>query len=234
LASRNQKVKTMSLVSLRPILAPLFGAAICFAVSPRPGATVKEAMTARFVGRALTVSDAKDAGRIEIVIERWSTDEELDNLRAALIEDHPGTVLPLFQKARPEAGVLLMPGVQGLGERVRQRWALPFQFARQIDTPAGRQVVVATDQHFGFGEAPASRQAVAIDQRPGSGESTRIAPSAESEFTLLDIRFGPDGQGVGKLAPAAKVAYNQAKKIFEIDNYPAQPVRLSAVKSARP
>jgi len=223
----------MSFVSLRSIVAPLVGAAICLALSPRPGATAKEPMTARFVARALTVSDAKDAGPIEILIRRWSTDEDLQNLHAALIESGRGTLLPVFRKSRPEAGVLLMPGVQGLGERVRLRWALPLQFAREIDTPAGRQVVVATDRHLGFGEPPARTQVViATGQHPDSGEKTDNVPLPE--FTLLDIRFGPDGNGVGKLAPAAKVAYNQVKKIFEIENYTAQPIRLSEVKSATP
>ena len=225
----------MNPVSLRPILATLFAAAICFAVSPRPGATVKDPTVARFVARALTVSDAKDAGPIEILIRRWSTDEDLESLRAALIESGQGTLLPVFQKARPEAGVLLLPGVQGLGARVRTRRTLAVQFAREIETPAGRQVVVATDQHLGFGEPPASTQVViATEQHPDSGEKTGNAPSPDPEFTLLDVRFGPDGKGVGKLAPAAKVVYNPVKKIFEIENYAAQPVRLSGVKSATP
>src|SRR5882672_1400321 len=199
----------MSFVSLRSIVAPLAGAAICLALSPRPGATVKDPTVARFVARALTVSDAKDSGPIEILIQRWSTDDDLENLRAALLAHGAA-----FQRARPEAGVVMMPGVQNLGARVLARRTLPIQFAREIQTPAGTQVVVATDQH------------------PDSGERTGNVPSPEPQFTLLDIRFGPDGNGVGKLAPAAKVAYNPAKKIFEIQNYAAQPVRLSEVKSA--
>jgi len=229
LASCNEKeVKTMSFVSLRSIVAPLAGAAICLALSPRPGATVKDPTVARFVARALTVSDAKDSGPIEILIQRWSTDDDLENLRAALLAHGAA-----FQRARPEAGVVMMPGVQNLGARVLARRTLPIQFAREIQTPAGRQVVIATDQHLGFGESPARTQVViATDQHPDSGEKTDNVPLPEPEFTLLDIRFGPDGNGVGKLAPAAKVAYNPAKKIFEIQNYAAQPVRLSEVKSS--
>lgn len=205
----------MSLVSLRPILAPLFGAAICLAVSPRSGAAVKDLTIAQFAARAVSVSDAMDAGPIEIRIVRWSNDEELENLRGAL--SGPGTPLPVFQKARPPAGVVLMPGVRGgLGARVRQRRALNVEFAREIETPAGRQVVIATDQHLGL------------------GESGHEAAASGPQFTLLDIRFGPDGKGVGKLAPAASVAYNKEKRIFEIENYTAQPVRLSEVRSEKP
>ena len=220
----------MSFVSLRSVVAPLVGAAICLALSPRPGATAKQTMTARFVARAVSPLDAKDGGPIEIVIERWSTDDDLENLRAALLAHGAA-----FQRARPEAGVVLMPGVQSLGARVLARRTLAIQFAREIQTLAGRQVVIATDQHLGFGEPPARTRVVsATDQHPDSGEKTGNAPSPDPEFTLLDVRFGPDGKGVGKLAPAAKVVYNPVKKIFEIENYAAQPVRLSEVKSATP
>ena len=227
----------MNLVSLRPILAPLFGVAICFAVSPRPGAAVNNTpISARFVATALSLSG--DAGApLEILITHWSSDEDLQNLRTALVENGSGKLSPVFRQARPEAGVMLVPGVGGgLGDRARQRRTLPFQFARAIDTPSGRQVIVATDHYLGFGEAPATRGvAVPTDQQPGSGYSTAIAPSSEEpRFALLDIRFGPDGKGVGKIATAAKVAYNPAKKIVEIENFTAQPVRLSEVKSTTP
>ena len=36
------------------------------------------------------------------------------------------------------------------------------------------------------------------------------------------------------MAPAAKVAYNAAKKTYQIDDFTAQPIRLSAVKSTKP
>jgi hypothetical protein len=127
----------------------------------------------------------------------------------------------------------MMPGMQGLGERVRLRWALTFQYARQIDTPSGRQVVIATDHHFKFGEPPAERVSYAPTDAPAE-TGTLADPPRTPEFTLLDIRFGPDGKGIGKIASAEKVAYNAAKKTFEIDNFTAQPTRLSAVKLTRP
>jgi hypothetical protein len=221
----------MSDQTVRRILVPLVGAALCLAAMRHISATAQSPILEQFVARAVSVSDTADAGPVEILITRWSSDEDLQNLRAALTENGPGMALPVFRKARPEAGVLLMPGIKGLGERVRLRWALPFQFARQIDTPSGRQVVVATDHHFGFGEEPWNHVTYrATDQPPGSGDSTGGAP--EPEFTLLDIRFGPDGQGVGKMAPAAKVAYSPTKNIVEIESYTTQPVRLNAVKLA--
>jgi hypothetical protein len=101
----------------------------------------------------------------------------------------------------------------------------PLQFAREIETPAGRRVVIATDQDLQFGER--------TPQYLGFGERTSRPPS-EYAFTLLDIRFGPDGEGVGKLAPATMVVYNKETKTIEIENYGAQPVRLTEVRSEKP
>ena len=88
-----------------------------------------------------------------------------------------------------------------------------LKFAQEIKTPTGRQVILVADQHLGFGELG------------------RDFESSQPEFTLVDIRFGPDGKGVGKLASAAKVTFNTRTHLFEIENYASQPVRLSHVRS---
>jgi hypothetical protein len=118
-----------------------------------------------------------------------------------------------------------MPGILGHGARARTRRMRPLQFAREIETPVGRRVVIATDQDLEFGER--------TPQYLGFGERTSRPPS-EYAFTLLDIRFGPDGEGVGKLAPATMVVYNKETKTIEIENYGAQPVRLTEVRSEKP
>jgi hypothetical protein len=111
-------------------------------------------------------------------------------------------------------GVVLIPGIQGAGARVRTPRPKNVLFAREVTTPKGRQVIVATDQALAF------------------GEPTRTWPS-DYEFTLLDIRFGADGTGVGKLARPGKVIYNKNTKSIEIDDYAAQPVRLADVRSEK-
>ena len=73
---------------------------------------------------------------------------------------------------------------------------------------------------------------VATDQYLAFGEPTLNWPS-DYEFTLLDIRFGVDGTGVGKLAGHDQVVYNKNTNIFEIADYVAQPVRLTDVRSEK-
>ena len=206
----------MSRLSVRPILAIAFAAAVCLAVSPRSGAVEKVVPFERFVARAPSESDPATTSRIEIMIQRWSTDKERDNLCETLFQGGPDGLLPALQKmlGRP-AGVVVIPGIPGAGARVRTRQARNVLFARDIETPKGRQVIIATDQYLAF------------------GEPTKTWPS-DYKFTLLDIRFGPDGKGVGKLAPPAKVVYNKETKIIELQNYGAQPVRLTEVRSEKP
>ena len=206
----------MSRLRVRPILALAFAAAVCLAVSPRSGAVENVVPFERFVARAPSDSDPAATSRIEIMIERWSTDEERDNLRETLLQRGPDALLAALQKVlRRPVGVVVIPGIPGAGARVRTRQARNVLFARDVETPKGRQVIIATDQYLAF------------------GEPTKTWPS-DYKFTLLDIRFGPDGKGVGKLAPPGKVVYNKETKIIELENYAAQPERLTEVRSERP
>jgi hypothetical protein len=205
----------MNRMSLRPILAPLVGAALCFLVIPRPDVAARGAVLEQFVAKAMSVLDPDETDRIDIYIQRWSTDEELDALRGKLLTGYPGELLPALEQLRRRAGVVLMPGVQAHGARVRTRTPKNLLFAREIVTPTGRQVIVASDEHLGLGEA--------------SLEARREI----HEFNLLDIRFGADDTGVGKLATATDVVYSPATKILEVKNYATKPVRLIDVRSEK-
>jgi len=178
------------------------------------GAARRTAFPAQFAARAISVSGPEDVGPVEIYVERWSTDEEVDKLRGTLKKD-PAEMLTVLEKQRMRAGVVLMPGVQGHGERVRSRTPKNFQFAREIITPAGRQVILASDERLGLGETQ-------LDAR-----------KEIYEFSLMDIRFGPDGTGVAKVAAARDVVYNPKTKTLEMKDYDAKPVRLVNVKSAK-
>ena len=181
----------MNRLSLRPILAPLVGVALCLLVMPHPGATERTEFLAQFAAKAVSVSDPEDASRIEIYIQRWSTDEELSKLSRTLVEGYAGQLLPVLEQLRQRVGVVLLPGVQARGERVRMRTPKDLLFARETRLEARREI---------------------------------------AEFNLMDIRFGPDGKGVGKVAGAGDVVFNPATKALEVKNYAAQPVRLIDVR----
>jgi hypothetical protein len=185
-------------------------------LSPRPGVAGRGALLEQFLAKAVSVSSSESAGPVEIYIERWSTDEELESLREAIMHGDAGRLLPQLQQQKRRAGVVLMPGVGAHGARVRTRTPKNLLFANEIDTPTGRRVIVASDEHLGLGEPR-------LDAR-----------KEVREFNLMDIRFGPDGTGVGKVAAASEVEFNPASKVLELKNYAMQPARLVDVRSEKP
>jgi len=204
----------MNRMDFRPILAPVLGLALCFTFSPRPRATddtAKDALVAHYVGRAVAIEDDKDAGRIDIYIERWSPDTDQAKLLGA-VRSGADTLLPTLESVKQRFGVLTFPGVQASGPRVLQPRPRNLQYTRQIETPAGRQIVVAANRHVGL------------------GEYERWGVSADPDFTLIDIRFGPNGLGVGKAVPATKVVYNETTKVLEAKDFSKEPVRLRDVR----
>jgi hypothetical protein len=202
-------------------LRPLVGVSLALAMwavnSLQPIAAPGEVVLERFVARAANVDDASAAtSPVEIMIERWSTDKEVAALGSTLSKGGPATLLPALQQTWQRAGVVLTPGIIGAGSRARTRRARNLMFAHSINTAAGRQIVVAAYEHLALGELP-------VDPR-------HLKP----EFMLLDIRFGADGKGIGKVGLATSVAVNERTKLIEVHDFAGQPVRLSAVRSEKP
>jgi hypothetical protein len=173
---------------------------------------------AKFEGEAMDTSTPKPqrAGHIEIAIEHWSHDGVGEKLGAA-IDGGAAKLLDTLKNAGTPLGIINSPGLQGLGARARLRRSQSVLYARDIKTATGRQVVVATDEHLGFGE-------------PGK-ERTR---SEANEFTVIDLRFGADGKGVGKFGLADHVVYNKDTKSIELAGYDKLPAGLVDVTAAKP
>ena len=204
----------MKTLGLGVIARVLVGAVAGLAMLSEAGAAGRTDFPARLVARAMSVSGSEDAGRIDIYVERWSTDAEFDELIRTLQKRGSGKLLTVLERQPRRAGVLLMPGVQGHGDRVRTRTPKNLKFAREIITPAGRRVILASDERLGL------------------GESRLDARKERHAFSLMDIRFGQDGTGVGKIAAAADVVYDPRTKALELKGYGTKPVRLVDVKSA--
>ena len=146
------------------------------------------------------------ADKVEIVIERWSSERERDALIATLKDKGPEALLSALQKM-PRVGYIRRAG-GGLG------WDLHFARERKLDD-GGRQIVLATDRPISAWEAM---------NRPRS---------TDYDFTLADIRFDGDGKGVGKLSVAAKIRVNGKTGMVEIEDFGSEPVRMTDVTSER-
>ena len=145
------------------------------------------------------------AGTIDIVINRWSTDQERDQLLSTLREGGTDGLLRALQKIKDPAGYIRTPSSIGF----------PLRFARQITmADGGRRIIIATDRYVSFLEA------------------TTQPRSVDYPFMLVDIRIGADGKGTGKLMPLAKVTANEDHTV-EIENYASEPVRLTEVRELK-
>jgi hypothetical protein len=202
----------------RSLLAPGLAAIVCFTAAPRAAAVASVPFVERLVGLAVGVTGSapEREGPVDIVIEHWSTEAERQEIKAAIDADHsPMSLLNGIQTVRRRVGFILSAGLQTTGSRARLRRARNLQFAQEIDTPTGRRIIVAMDQHWGL------------------GEPTRDFRAAGREFTLIDVRLGADGKGVGKIVPAGSVTFNPSTRSFDVDNFAAQPVRLTDVTSEK-
>jgi hypothetical protein len=139
---------------------------------------------------------------LQIVIERWSTDEERKRLLDTLVEKGGEKLVDFVQDLKPRAGFI----------RTTTSLGWDIQYAHQTPTPSGgRTIVFVTDRPISFREAR---------------DNTR---SSEYEFMVCEIRLGPDGKGEGKLAAGTKITYDRERKQVELENYGQQPVRLTQV-----
>jgi hypothetical protein len=170
--------------------------------------TVKRRPIERLSAVAVNMSNVGQPGadKVEIVIERWSSERERDELIATLKDKGSDALLTALQKL-PRVGYIRRAN-GGLG------WDLHYARERKLED-GGRQVVVATDRPMSHWEAA---------NRPRS---------ADYDFTIADIRFDGDGRGVGKLSVAAKVSVNDKTGMVEIEDFGSEPVRMTEVTSER-
>ena len=143
------------------------------------------------------------AGTVDIAIDRWSTPDERATLRAALQEGGTEGLLKALRKVEPPAGSI----------RSGSSLGYPLRFAHQIPLPGGgRRILIATDRPVSFLE---------LRDRPVTVE--------EYPFMVVDVRLDAKGEGEGKLLPVAKIQVHP-DNVVDIENYLAQPVRLTKVK----
>ncbi|HEY7509437.1 MAG TPA: hypothetical protein VIG50_04250 [Vicinamibacteria bacterium] len=140
---------------------------------------------------------------LDIGIERWTTDAEHARLAAVLKEKGADPLLEALKDVRPRAGYIRSTGSVG--------WDI--HYARQETLSDGtRRIVLATDRPMPFWE---------LWSRPRS---------VDYQYTLAEIRLGPDGKGRGTLVPAARIDYDDITNTIEVENFEQQPVRLTEVR----
>jgi len=184
-------------------VAVLSGAAIAAVSSPltaQPTATPQ-----RYNATAVSLNGGPattGAGRVLITIDRWSTPEEREHLITAFKEKGPNKLLDAL-KDNKIVGSFRLPNTLA--------WDLRYAYETPLPD-GGRRVILATDRRLGFQEE--SRQSLSVDY----------------PFSLIQIQFDKNGNGVGKYSVATKISLIKDKKTVELENYGHEPVRLTEVR----
>jgi hypothetical protein len=183
----------------------LFGLVIgLLAVLPAaPACAEAPELPLRLSAVAANVSNVGRAGmaRLDITVNRWSTDEERATLFEAL-KDPARRSLPNALFDREPVGRIRE--IQGTGEDLR--------YSRIIPTENGQQIILATDRPLGFMEA------------------MRSSRTTDYNVTLVILNLNQDLEGEGQLLVGAELSWDEEKNQITIEHFASQPVRLTTVK----
>jgi hypothetical protein len=176
------------------------------ALAPVSRADDKAVLRLRAFAVNMSGTGRSGATTLDIVFERWTSDEERQVLLDTLIEKDEEALMKAVEKVKPRTGFI----------RTSRSLGWDIQFARMTELPTGgKRIVFVTDRPMGFYE------------RRNNGRST------DYEYMVCEIRLGPNGEGEGKLAMATRVRFDKEKKVVELENYGIEPVRLTKVTTEK-
>jgi hypothetical protein len=158
----------------------------------------------RFTASAVNMTSG-GTSTLEIVVDRWSTDAERNQLVSVLTQKGESKLLDALQGTKK---VGYIRSVNSIG------WDLHYAH-RQPLPDGGEQIVIATDRPMGFRE-------VANQWR-----------TTDYPFTVIEMHLNADGEGQGTMSVATKVTVNKKTNAIELENFGTSPVLLNNVKRER-
>jgi hypothetical protein len=142
------------------------------------------------------------ASVVDLVVDRWSTESERDQLMTTLLEKGPNKLLSALQKLR-RVGYIRTPNSIGYD----------LCFAMKLpSTDGGERIILATDRYISFWEARSQPRSI------------------DYPFTVIEIRINKDGEGEGKMSLATKIVVDKDDNTIVLENYDIQPVLLKSVR----
>ncbi len=140
--------------------------------------------------------------RIQITVNRWSTDAENEQLMSTMLNKGAGALLETLQDQR-SVGTIQVDTNLG--------WDL--RFARRVqDEDGGERVILATDRPMSF------------------WESANRPRSADYPFTFIELHL-KNGEGDGTLSLATRVIPYKEQNVVVLENYDMQRIRLTQVRA---
>lgn len=142
-------------------------------------------------------------GQVDIVINRYSTEDERNRFLAVLTERGPEALLEVFRKSK-SIGRLAAPG--RLGYDIRYAAKVPGE-------DGGSRVVVATDRLMSFLE---------VRNQPRT---------VDYPFTVVQLNLDAGGKGEGRASVYTKIDVDKRNNTIVLENFGQQPVMLMNVRS---
>jgi len=165
-----------------------------------PGHQMKWLAVARPQGN-LASGGRNPRTRVEIVVERWSTEEERLKYVGLLAEQGYQEVVAAFHKAEPVGRV-----------RVGSGASYPLSFASMREEDGKHLVTLATDRPIGGFEG--MHQNVTM----------RFA------FVIVQLTLGDDNKGDGAFTPAAEIKADTSTMTVTFEGYDTKPYRLFDIR----
>ena len=158
--------------------------------------------TERFVANAVP-PPSFGAGRfqVEIRIQRWSTDEEHDQI-VQLLSAQGARRLPRTLRRQETVGSFRQTG--------RSPWTL--RYAREIRDDGTRKIVALADRPIVL------------------GQSYRRQRSTGHETSVITLELNDEGVGRGELIPGIEVAFDEESQSLGAANRLVEPIELADVR----
>ena len=141
------------------------------------------------------------AGTVQITVDRWSTGEQRQQLIETLQQKGPDALLEALRDL-PSIGTIRTPDSLG--------YPLHYAHKEPLDE-GGRRIVIATDRPISF------------------WEQVNQPRSVDYPFTVIQMQFGRDGTGEGKMSVATRIIAHD--NIIELENFSIQPVMLRQIRA---
>ena len=192
--TRNKWLRTTGVSLLLPLLAT---------VGHAQTDTAKDRFT--FVAANGSKAGPSGADRLELVVERWSSDAERDRVHSVVTAEGPDHLRNALSDAYA-AGWIHWPG----------HLDYTLRYARRSPRPdGGEDVVVVTDSRTWIG-----------------WDSNQTAGWTDAPFTVIHLRLNKDGAGEGKLSPGNNIRSDKEIGIV-LDDYASQATFLTEVQRER-
>ena len=183
-------------------------AVLMLVVGAAPLPAEEEELPLNFDVVAVNMSNVGQRGqaRLQIRVNRWSTDEE----RAKLME----ALKAQTGQARDRTLANTLFGKETVGTiREQQSLSYDLRYSRSATAPDGtRQIILATDRSIGF------------------AESWRSSRTLDYNVSLIVLSLDEEGRGDGQLMLGAEFVWDEEKNQVVITNFSSDPIRLTNVR----